>query len=352
MVNPSYFCPMINDQHPEFFKAFSELINQRQKINTPILITAHQNPDGDAVGSALGLHWYFKRLGISSVVMMPNSYPKFLDWMPGSKDIVIYENTPEKGKAAVEAAEYMFILDYNDLSRAGNELCDVIGRSKAVKFMIDHHVAPSNCARYIYSDAKQPSTAQMVMLLLMELNSHELLGKDGAACLFTGIITDTGSFRFPLVTAETFRITAALFDLGIDHSAIYAHVYDSYDERRFRLLGYMLAQMEVLGDAGVSVLYLTKEQQQKEQMKKGDTEGFVNYGLNLKGAKVAAFFREDEDFTRISFRSKGQIDMNVFARAHFNGGGHVNAAGGSSYDSLQDTLTRFKELIVPYVQIA
>jgi phosphoesterase RecJ-like protein len=341
---------MIKDQHPEFFQAFSELINNRRKVNAPVLITAHQNPDGDAVGSALGLYWYLKRLGVPSVVLMPNPYPKFLDWMPGSDEIIVHEKDPLGGKAAIDAAEVMFILDYNDLSRAGEQLCDVIGASTATKFMIDHHISPSSCAHYVYSDAKQPSTAQMVMLLLMELNSHELLGKDGAACLFTGIITDTGSFRFPLVTADTFRITAALFDLGIDHTAIYAHVYDSYDERRFRLLGYMLAQMEVLRDVGVSVLYLTKEQQQKEHMQKGDTEGFVNYGLNLKGAKVAAFFREDDDFTRISFRSKGTIDMNVFARTHFNGGGHLNAAGGSSYIPLQDTLQRFKELIVPYVQ--
>lgn len=348
-MNARYFCRMIKDAHPEFFEAFSALIHQRQSIKSNILITAHQNPDGDALGSALGLHWFFKRLGISSTVMMPNRYPAFLDWMPGSKDILIYEDEKEKVASVIQDAEYMFILDYNDLSRAGKGLCDDLGMSKAQKFMIDHHMSPSGCAQYIYSDAKQPSTSQMVMLLLMELNSHELLGEEGAACLFTGIITDTGSFRFPLVTADTFRITAALFDLGIDHTEIYAHVYDSYDERRFRLLGYMLAQMEVLKKHGVTVLYLTHEQQQKEHMQKGDTEGFVNYGLNLKGAKVAAFFREDEDFIRISFRSKGDVDMNIFARTHFNGGGHINAAGGSSYDSLEETLKRFKELIVNYV---
>lgn len=341
---------MIKEQHPEFLQAFSELIHNRHKITTPILITAHQNPDGDAVGSALGLYWCLKRLDIPSVVLMPNPFPKFLDWMPGTDTIIIHDKNPVAGQAAIDAADYMFILDYNDLSRAGDSLCDVIGDSTAIKFMIDHHISPSNCAQYVYSDAMQPSTAQMVMLLLMELNSHELLGEEGAACLFTGIITDTGSFRFPLVTAETFRITAALFDLGIDHTEIYAHVYDSYDERRFRLLGYMLAQMEVLRDVGVSVLYLTRAQQQKEYMQKGDTEGFVNYGLNLKGSKVAAFFREDEEFIRISFRSKDNVDMNTFARTHFNGGGHLNAAGGSSYIPLKDTLQRFKELIVPYVQ--
>ncbi|MCC5916711.1 MAG: bifunctional oligoribonuclease/PAP phosphatase NrnA [Cryomorphaceae bacterium] len=341
---------MVQKSHPEFYTAFTQLLNNKDQIQSDILITAHQNPDGDALGSALGLFWFFKRLGIPSSVMMPNDFPRFLDWMPGSEDILIYDNDRKRGDELVANANFIFILDYNDLSRAGKDLCNPIGSAKASKFMIDHHIAPSNCADHYFSDPKQPSTSQMVIQLLMELNMHQLLGKEGASCLFTGIITDTGSFRFPLVTADTFKLTAALFELGIDHSEIYEKVYDSYDERRFRMLGYMLAQMEVLKEAGVCVLYLTKKQQEKENLQKGDTEGFVNYGLNLKGILVAAFFREDTDNIRISFRSKGNVDMNTFARQFFNGGGHLNAAGGSSYVSLKKTLENFKKEITQYMK--
>jgi bifunctional oligoribonuclease and PAP phosphatase NrnA len=341
---------MDRGKYADFFKAFSSLLQQKDTITSEVLITAHHNPDGDALGSALGLYWFFKRYGIASRVMMPNSFPTFLKWMPGSRDIIIYENQRSKGDEVIKQAEYVFILDYNDMSRAGEDLYAPLSESSAVKYMIDHHISPSECADHYFSDPHQPSTSQMVMLLLMELNLHHLLGKEGAACLFTGIITDTGSFRFPLVTAETFRITAALFDLGINHTKIYEKVYDSYNERRFRLLGYMLAQMEVLKKEKVCILYLTREQQRKENMQKGDTEGFVNYGLNLKGMKAAVFFREDDGFVRISFRSKDNVDMNIFARTYFKGGGHLNAAGGSSYASLEDTILRFKEKIKPYMQ--
>jgi bifunctional oligoribonuclease and PAP phosphatase NrnA len=329
-----------------FYTAFNELLSSKNDREQRVLITAHFNPDGDALGSALGLYWFFKRYGIPATVLMPNVFPDFLKWMPGVDEVCIFENQKEEGLSLINQATSIFFLDFNTLSRCGDGLCEPLAQAEAQKFMIDHHLSPSDCADYIFSDASQPSTSQMVLKLLSDKQMHELLGKEGAACLFTGIITDTGSFRFPLVSAETFYLTGKLLDMGIKHTEIYEHVYDAFDERRFRLLGNMLSQMQTFGST--VVLHLTQGQQQQEQMKKGDTEGFVNYGLNLKGKKLAVFIREDDDFIRMSFRSKGDIDVNTFARTYFNGGGHLNAAGGNSYDSLGDTISRFKKAVAEF----
>jgi phosphoesterase RecJ-like protein len=329
-----------------FYSAFNELLSTKNDRRHNILITAHFNPDGDALGSALGMYWFFTRYGIQAKVLMPNVFPDFLKWMPGVEEVIIFENQKEEGLRLIREATSIFFLDFNTLSRCGDDLCEPLAAAKAPKFMIDHHISPSDCADYIFSDASQPSTSQMVLKLLSDKQMHELLGKEGAACLFTGIITDTGSFRFPLVSAETFYLTGKLLDMGINHTEIYEHVYDAFDERRFRLLGNMLSQMEAFGS--IVVLHLTKSQQQNEHMKKGDTEGFVNYGLNLKGKKLAVFMREDDDFIRMSFRSKGEIDVNTFARKYFNGGGHLNAAGGSSYDSLEQTVAKFKQSVAEF----
>ena len=338
-----YICFMDELKTAEFYTAFNALLSSKNDREHNILITAHHNPDGDALGSALGMYWFFKRYGIQARVMMPNSFPDFLLWMPGIDEVVIHDQNPSLGADLIAKATEIFILDYNDMSRAGELLCTPLANANASKYMIDHHISPTDCADYIFSDSKQPSTSQMVLKLLSDLQMQTLLGEEGAACLFTGIITDTGSFRFPLVSAETFRLTANLLDMGIDHTKIYENVYDAYDDRRFRLLGSMLSQMISFGNT--SILYLTLDQQKKENMKKGDTEGFVNYGLGMKGKQIAVFMREDEGLIRMSFRSKSNHDVNSFARKYFNGGGHLNAAGGSSTDSLTQTIANFKTAV-------
>lgn len=310
-----------------------------------IVILTHYNPDGDAIGSSLGLKHYLKAKGIEADVVTPNDFPKFLKWMPEAKKCIVGEYKRKVAFDIIADADVIFCLDFNSPSRIGI-LGDWLMNAKAKKILIDHHQQPESFD-YVYSDTIIPATCQMVYHFIEVMNDEDLVNTNIAECLYTGIMTDTGGFRFRSTSATTHRIVANLIEKGADPSIITSNTWDTNTISRLHLLALILGRIEVVNDGKVAVLYLTRKELKEYGFQKGDTEGFVNYGLSIVGAKMAAFFMEDlyEDFIKISFRSKDDVDVNQFSRKYFQGGGHINAAGGKSNESLEKTLEIFKEKI-------
>ncbi|RMZ58135.1 bifunctional oligoribonuclease/PAP phosphatase NrnA [Chryseobacterium nematophagum] len=307
-----------------------------------IVILTHYNPDGDAVGSSLGLKHYLKEKGIHAEVIVPNDFPKFLKWMPEAKKAIVAEYKRKVAFDFINEADVIFCLDFNSPSRIGI-LGEWLSKAKGKKILIDHHQQPE-LFDFVYSDTVIPATCQMVYHFIEAMGDEQLVNKDIAECLYTGIMTDTGGFRFRSTSATTHRIIANLIEKGADPSIITSNTWDTNTVSRLYLLALILGRIEVVNDGKVAVLYLTREELKKYGFQKGDTEGFVNYGLSIVGVSMSAFFMEDlyDDFIKISFRSKGDVDVNQFSRKFFNGGGHINAAGGKSYESLKDTIETFK----------
>lgn len=315
-----------------------------------IIIIGHRNPDGDAVGSTLALFHYLIKKGHNTQVVMPNDFPDFLKWMPGANSILLFEKDPVKLKSIIEDAELIFTLDFNSLSRVGDEMQKVLEGSSIPFALIDHHQQPGDYATYIYSDVNSCSTAQMVYHFIEMLGDITLLDKDISTCIYTGIMTDTGSFRFSSTTATTHRVVAHLIEKGIDNAAIHQAVFDNNSPDRMQLLGIALQNLTILKDFNTAYITLTQDQLDKHNFLKGDTEGFVNFGLSVKNIKFAAIFIENkqEQITKISFRSIGSFDVNQFARKYFDGGGHINAAGAKSNLSLEETVKYFISKLQDY----
>lgn len=321
-------------------------------LKTPrnIIIIGHRNPDGDAVGSTLALFHYLIKKGHKAQVVMPNDFPDFLKWMPGANSILLFEKDPVKLKSIIENAELIFTLDFNSLSRVGDEMQKVLEGLNIPFALIDHHQQPGDYAAYFYSDVNSCSTAQMVYHFIEMLGDITLLDKDISTCIYTGIMTDTGSFRFSSTTATTHRVAAHLIEKGIDNAAIHQAVFDNNSPDRMQLLGIALQNLTILKDFNTAYITLTQNQLDKHNFLKGDTEGFVNYGLSVKNIKFAAIFIENkqEQITKISFRSIGSFDVNQFARKYFDGGGHINAAGAKSNLSLEETVKYFISKLQDY----
>ncbi|MPS66434.1 bifunctional oligoribonuclease/PAP phosphatase NrnA [Chryseobacterium sp.] len=310
-----------------------------------IVIITHYNPDGDAIGSSLGLKHYLQAKGLHAEVVVPNDFPKFLKWMPEAKKNIIAEYKRKLAFDIINEADVIFCLDFNSPSRIGI-LGEWLVKSKAKKILIDHHQQPEQFD-FVYSDTIIPATCQMVYHFIEAMDDENLVNKDMAECLYTGIMTDTGGFRFRSTSATTHRIVANLIEKGADPSVITSNTWDTNTVSRLHLLALILGRIEVVNDGKVAVLYLTRKELQEYGFQKGDTEGFVNYGLSIVGVRMSAFFMEDlyDDFIKISFRSKDDVDVNQFSRKYFNGGGHINAAGGKSLESLMDTLETFKNRV-------
>lgn len=313
------------------------------------VIIGHKNPDGDAVGSCLGLYFFLKELGHTPTVLMPNDFPHFLKWMPGCDAIEIYEKDPEAGNALLSNTELIFTLDFNHLSRVGI-LQQPLENSKAEFIMIDHHQQPDTYATATYSDTSMSSTAEMVYHFIKELDGLKLLNKNIATNLYTGIMTDTGSFRFPSTTAETHRVIAHLMDAGANNAQIHQNIYDTNSPERMKLLGVALNNLTILPEYRTAYITLTQQELDTNHFKKGDTEGFVNYALSIEGIIFAVIFIENkqENIVKMSLRSKGEFSVNEVARTHYNGGGHINAAGGRSSQSLNKTITEFISILPSY----
>jgi bifunctional oligoribonuclease and PAP phosphatase NrnA len=324
------------------FADFKKLI----KSSNNIAIVSHFNPDGDALGSSLGLYHYLIQLNKKVTVIMPNNYPDFLHWLPGNSKVLTFQNNEAKVTKLLNTADCIFTLDFNSYKRVEKQLSEVLEKTTAPKVLIDHHQQPDKYAKLYLHDVKACSTCELVYDLIIGLGGKNLIDKKIAACLYTGLMTDTGSFRYPSVTAKTHAIIAHLLDTGILPSKIHSAVYDTYSAERLKLVGYMLSEkMKVMPNFPVAFFGITHSELLKFNHQKGDTEGLVNYPFAINGIKVCAFFSEaPEGYIKISFRSKDKIDVNAFARQHFNGGGHVNAAGGKSTDSLIDTIKKFETL--------
>lgn len=310
-----------------------------------VVIITHYNPDGDAIGSSLGLKHFLKELGLEPIVIVPNDFPKFLKWMPEAKKTIIADYKRKMASDAIKDADVIFCLDFNAHNRIGI-VGDWLANATAKKILIDHHQQPEDFD-FVYSDVTIPATCQMIYHFIEALGKEDLVNQNIAECLYTGIMTDTGGFRFRSTSATTHRIVANLIEKGADPAMITSNTWDTNTVSRLHLLSLILGRIELVKDGKVAILYLKRDELKEFGFEKGDTEGFVNYGLSIAGTKMSAFFMEDlyEDFIKISFRSKDDVDTNAFARAHFNGGGHINASGGKYFKNIYETIEDFKEKI-------
>ena len=321
------------------------LLSTKKKI----VIVPHKNPDGDALGSTLGLQHYLNLNNHTTHIIAPNDYPDFLKWLPNESGILKYDSQKDVCDSIIEQSDIIFTLDFNALNRAG-DMEMVLTCATAIKIMIDHHQEPDDYAQYMYSDVKMSSTCEMVYNFIGMLGDKDKITADIATSLYTGIVTDTGSFRFPSTTSNTLRVAAFLMDCGADHSEIHNQIFDTNSYNRLQLLGKALNNLKTYPEYKTAFITLSQDELNAYNFKKGDTEGFVNYALSLNQIVFAAIFIEDkqQEIIKISFRSKGTFSVNEFARMHFNGGGHNNAAGGKSDLSLGATIDKFISILPNY----
>ncbi len=326
-----------------------ELGQLKSFLSTPrrIVITTHKGPDGDAMGSSLALSSYLKLKGHEVTVITPNNYPSFLTWMKGNDEVIEYCFHEQKAKKITNKAELIFCLDFNTLSRI-DTFAPVVESSNALKVLIDHHQQPDTFD-FNFSDTSACSTAQLIYEFLEMLGDLDFINQDIAECLYAGIMTDTGNFRFNSVTSKTHQIVSVLLEKGVRNDWVYDKIHDNNSINRIKLLGYCLNEkLEVLPAVNAAYISLNAEELKRFNFQKGDTEGVVNYALSIKGVKVAAFFVERDGIIKISFRSKGDISVNQLSRDHFGGGGHINAAGGASTD-MNTAIQTFKKVISNYI---
>ncbi|MFT4753661.1 MAG: phosphoesterase RecJ-like protein [Salibacteraceae bacterium] len=328
----------------------SEIEKLKSVLSTQqkIVLIPHINPDGDALGSCLGLALYLESKGHKSQVIAPNSYPKFYNWMPGSKSIILYSANPDQVKEALIDVDVIFFLDYNDFNRIGT-LADIVANHPAKFVMIDHHRQPSDFVDIMFSDHDKSSTSEMVFDIIEGLGDKDLITKEIGECLYTGILTDTGSFRFGSTKKETHYAAAHLLESGVEPDSVYSKVYDTNTLNRLHLMGYILVdKLKQVKDLAAAYISISEEEKARFNFQKGDAEGFVNYGLAINGMKAAGFFMENEGYIKVSLRSKGHFDVNAIAREHFNGGGHKNAAGGRLNMTLEQAIAYFEKIMRQY----
>ena len=322
----------------------------REQLASPkkIVVIPHKNPDGDALCSCLGWKHFIDQMGHNCTVISPNEYPKFLDWIPGQETIIKYNKEEEACQKLLFDADLIFTFDFNSLGRI-KPMDEVINSCKGIKVMIDHHEQPDDYADLMYSDPSLGSTCEMVYNVMEALDVSKI-NKTIATCIYTGIMTDSGSFRFQSTTPITHSIVSNLLDLGIDHAQIHQKIYDTYSFGRLQLLGRALSNLVKVEPLQAVYITLSQEDLNSCDFKKGDTDGFVNYGLSLEGIELAIIMIENtqENIVKMSFRSKGTFNVNEFARKHFNGGGHNNAAGGASHESLAVSKEKVHQTILEY----
>jgi phosphoesterase RecJ-like protein len=314
-----------------------------------IVITAHKSADGDSVGSSLGLLYFIEKLGKKAVVCHPDRAPDFLNFLDLSS-ILLMSDEPQKVTEAFQHADLIFCLDYNAADRVGADMQALLEAATCEKIMIDHHLNPQDFPNIVVSEITASSTAQLIVELIDQSGNIGLLDAKIGTPLYVGILTDTGSFRFSSVLPRTHEILAKLLAAGVQHHLIHEALNDTNTASRLRLQGFAMSEkMEILEDYHIAIIPLTKEELEKYNYKKGDTDSLANLALSIKGMKVAIVFSERDGIIKISFRSKGKENpVNVFASEHFNGGGHANASGGMSELSLTETLEKMKKLIPEY----
>ncbi|MBC7552751.1 MAG: DHH family phosphoesterase [Taibaiella sp.] len=310
-----------------------------------IFITTHHKPDGDAIGSMLGLYHYLIKKGHWVTPVSPGEIPEFLEWIPGVNKMLNYEAQPKEALLALKEAEIIFCLDFNDNSRT-KHLETHLDAATQPKILIDHHLFPKPYWDYGMSIPAKSSTCEMVYDFINLCNDNDLIDTDIAECLYTGVMTDTGSFRFPVTSASVHSMIANLMNHGLQHSKIHEHIYDSWGENRMRFLGYVLTEkMEVFSKYHSALITLSKKDMGTFNVQSGDSEGVVNYPLSIKNIRFATLITERNDEVKLSFRSKGDFDVSAFSRSYFEGGGHFNASGGRSKTSFKETIANFKKIL-------
>ncbi len=322
-----------------------DLLAQPKKI----VITTHHKPDGDALGSSLALYYYLIWKQHEVKVVTPSDYPYFLQWMPGNAEVMVYTEQKEAAAELIQNADLIFCLDFNSLSRI-YDLGELVKTSSAKKIMIDHHLDPEDFDDFRVWNTTACSASQLVYEFITEnLGDKNSIDAAIATCLYTGIMTDSGSFRFPTTTSKVHRITADLIDLGADNAAIHQQVYDHSTENRLRFLGYCLSnKLEVLPGYNTAMIAISREEMNRFNIVTGDTEGIVNYALSISGIRLAAFIIERPDRIKLSLRSSGTFPANEICKTYFHGGGHRNAAGGQSESTLEHVVHQFKTLLPEY----
>jgi phosphoesterase RecJ-like protein len=307
-----------------------------------VVITTHQKPDGDAMGSSLGLYHFLAQFGHTVTVVSPTNWASFLNWMPGTKQVLDYERQTEEADKAIDAADWIFCLDFNTLNRT-KRMEEKLGNAAAQRILIDHHQEPqADKFAYGESNTSKSSTCEMVYDFIIASGHEDKINHAVSECLYAGVMTDTGSFRFPATSANVHRMVATLKDKGLDHGPIHEALYDNFLESRFRFLGnVLLNRMEIFYEYNTALIAIPQADLIKFNIKTGDTEGLVNYPLSIQGIKLAAIIIDRGEERKSSFRSKGGFDVNTFARKYFNGGGHFNAAGGQNKESLEEVVAKF-----------
>tara|TARA_Y100001968_G_scaffold314824_1_gene340670 strand:- start:337 stop:1338 length:1002 start_codon:yes stop_codon:yes gene_type:complete len=321
---------------------FKDFLKESRKV----VITSHRNPDGDAIGSSLAVYHLLKDLGKEVSVITPNDYASFLKWLPGCESIIEHESDSDLAIKRTQESDLIIMLDFNQLYRTG-DYSEIIKKSDAKKILIDHHQEPDlSIADIIFSDPKCCSTAQLLFEIIEGIDMKERVTKDIAECLYVGILTDTGSFKYPSVNENTHLAISFLIKKGAEHSKIHDLIFDNFSSDRIQLLGYCLnKKLRLYPDKKSAIISLNDKELKRFNFKKGDTEGIVNYPLSIGGIFFSVFIVEKDGIVKLSLRSKGDIDVNKFARKYFNGGGHINAAGGMSKSSVEETIKKVEEVI-------
>ncbi len=326
-----------------FFEKFDAVIQEHRKF----VIVCHVNPDGDAIGSVLAMSSFLKNRGHDVVSIAPNAFPGFLAWMPGAQDILIFESDVETSRDAILSADYIIMLDFNSLSRCGL-LHNEIGKTRCPRILVDHH-RDADMSQFLcaLSETEVSSASELVAEIIFHYE-NDAVKQDIATNLLVGIMTDTGAFAHSIFHPRTFEICSHLVKTSVSYNTIHQLVYDTFSESRLRLLGYSINKMEVLDDYATAIISLSKSELDSFNYQVGDTEGIVNYPLSLEKVRMAVLITERQDQIRLSFRSKGDFSVHELANKHFKGGGHTNAAGGTTTDTLDETVQKLKSILPEY----
>ena len=326
----------------------SDLTTLQKLLITPqkIIITTHHKPDGDAMGSSLAMYHYLKQKGHQVHLITPTDYPNFLHWMPGNDDVIIYTESISKAHELLDESDLIFCLDFNALSRI-NDLGHYIKQVTAKKIMIDHHLEPEGFENYRLWDIRACATAELVYQFITEImDDNRLINEIIATCLYVGIISDSGSFRFPNTRPVVHRIAADLMEKGAKNAEIHQLLFENSTEQRLRFLGFCLHEkLEIKPNLHTALITVSKNEIEAYKITTGDTEGIVNFALSIKDIKMAAFIVERSDMVKLSLRSIGDVPVNEICSKYFNGGGHKNAAGGNSTESLERTIQKFHSIL-------
>lgn len=327
-----------------------EILELKQILAFPkeVAIISHRNPDGDAIGSSLGLSSYLKKIGHNVKVVFPSEYPNSFLYLDGIQQSIVFDTDHDLARKTIDNADIIFCLDFSSLDRV-DKLGENIQFAKGKKIMIDHHLDPEPFTDIEFSDTSASSTCELVFKVIDELGDRSKIDVNCGTALFTGLVTDTGSFKYG-TRPYTYQVAAALKEIGVDDYGVSDRIFNAYTEKNLRLIGHCLSQrMEIMTEYGAAMMWLTRQDYVDFDIQRGDTEGIINYMLMMKNIKVAAFILEQPSIVKISLRSKGDISVQEIAQKYFNGGGHKNASGGGVYASLADIKDKFKRVIPKYL---